>query len=68
MTELFVNNATASLMAKNWTKKSSHLFEELKGSNSEFKLYTPKPNTGTYFDTILSMFDSTPSVTKKGVH
>ena len=31
-------------------------FEELKSLNSEFKLITPKPITGTYFDTKLSKF------------
>ena len=30
--------------------------EELQTLNSEFKLITPKPNTGTYFDTKLSRF------------
>ena len=34
-------------------------FEELQGSNSKFKLYTPKPNTGTYFHTVLSRFGLT---------
>ena len=34
----------------------SQLFEELQGSNSEFKLITPKPITGTYFDTNLNRF------------
>ena len=47
---------TASLVAKNGTKKLSQPFEELQGSNSEFKLITPKPITGTYFDTNLSRF------------
>ena len=32
----------------------SQLFEELQGSNSEFKLIIPKPITGTYFETNLS--------------
>ena len=30
--------------------------EELQTLNSEFKLITPKPITGTYFDTKLSRF------------
>ena len=34
----------------------SQLFEELQSWNSEFKLITPKPITGTYFDTKLSRF------------
>ena len=52
----FASGATASLVAKNGTKKLSQPFEELQGSNSEFKLITPKPITGTYFDTNLSRF------------
>ena len=32
------SGATASLVAKNGTKKLSQPFEELQGSNSEFKL------------------------------
>ena len=34
----------------------SQSFEELQGSNLEFKLITPKPITGTYFETNLSRF------------
>ena len=49
----FVSGTTASLVAKNLTKKLSQPFEELQGSNSKFKLITPKPITGTYFDAIL---------------
>ena len=43
-------------MAKNGTKKSFHPPDELHGSNLEFKLITPKPITGTYFETNLSRF------------
>jgi len=43
------SSATSSLVAKKWTKNISQPFEELQGSNSEFKLITPKPNIGTYF-------------------
>ena len=43
------SSATSSLVAKNWTKKLSQPFEELQGSNSEFKLITPKPIIRTYF-------------------
>ena len=50
------SSATTSLVAKNLTKKLSQLFEELQGSNLEFKLITPKPITGTYFETNLSRF------------
>ena len=53
---LFASGATASLVVKNGTKKLSQPFEELQGSNSEFKLITPKPITGAYFDTNLSRF------------
>ena len=52
----FASGTTAFLVAKKGTKKSSHLFEELQGSNSEFKLITPKPNTETYFETNLRRF------------
>ena len=52
----FASSATASLVAKNGTKKLSQPFEELQGSNSEFKLITPKPITRTYFDNNLSRF------------
>ena len=38
-------------------KAISQLFEELQGSNSEFKLITPKSITGTHFDTNLSRFN-----------
>ena len=55
----FASGATASLVAKNGTKKLFQLFEELQGSYLEFKLITPKPNTGTYFDTNLSRFGLT---------
>ena len=48
--------ASASLVAKNGTKKSSQLFEEVLGSNSELKLITSKPITMTYFDTNLNRF------------
>ena len=34
----------------------SQSFEELQGSNSEFKLFTPQPITETYCDTNLSRF------------
>jgi len=40
-------------VAKNGTENLSQLFNELQGSNSEFKLITLKPITGTYFDTNL---------------
>ena len=43
------SGATSSLVAKKWTKNISQPFEELQGSNSEFKLSNPKPNIGTYF-------------------
>ena len=56
MIGLFAGGATASPVAKNGTKKLSQLFKELLGSNLEFKLITPKPTTGTYFDTNLSRF------------
>ena len=35
---------------------TSHVFEELQGWNSEFKLITPKSITTTYSDTNLSTF------------
>ena len=44
----FASSTNASLLAKNWTKELSQLFEELEGSNSEFKLITQKPIIGTY--------------------
>ena len=44
------------LVAKKGTKKIFQLFEELQGSNSEFKHIIPKPITKTYFDTNLSKF------------
>ena len=47
----FASGATASLVAKNRTKKLSQPFEEQQGSNLEFKLITPKSITGTYFET-----------------
>ena len=53
----FANVTTASLVAKNGTKKLCQLFEELYGSNSEFKRITSKPFTDTYFQTNLSRFD-----------
>ena len=34
----------------------SQLFQEIQGSNLEYKLITPKPITGTYFNTNLSRF------------
>ena len=46
----FESGATAFHVAKNGTKKLSQPFEELQGSNLEFKLITPKPIIGTYFD------------------
>ena len=56
----FASNATASIVAKNWTKNISQPFKELHGSDSEFKLITPKSITGTiselfwdHFGTIL---------------
>ena len=52
----FESGATSSLVAKNRTKKLSLLFEELQGSNLEFKLIISKPITGTYFETNLSRF------------
>ena len=52
----FASSATASLVGKNRTKKLSQLFEELYGSNLEFKLITPKPISGTYFETNLNRF------------
>ena len=56
MIESFAKGATASLVAKNRTKILSQLFEELQGPNSEFKLITHKPITGTYFVTNLIRF------------
>ena len=56
MIGLFESSATSSLVAKNRTKKLSLLFEELQGSYLEFKLITPKPITGTYFETNLRRF------------
>ena len=56
MIESFASGTTASLVAKNLNKKSSQPFEELQGSNLEFKLITPKSITGTYFETTLSRF------------
>ena len=47
MIESFSSGTPASQVAKNGTKKLSQLFEELQGSNSEFKLITPKPIIGT---------------------
>ena len=47
--ETFASSATA-------TKTLYQPFEELKGSNFEFKLITPKSTTGTYFDTKLTRF------------
>ena len=46
----FASGATAPQVAKNGTQKLSQPFEELQGSNLEFKLITPKPITGTFFD------------------
>jgi len=50
----FVSGATSSLLGKNQTKKISQLFKKLQGSKLELKLITPKPYTGTYFETNLS--------------
>ena len=50
------SGTTSSLVAQNLTKKLYQPFEELQGSNSELKLITPKPITGTYFDTNMSRF------------
>ena len=47
---------TYSLVAKIGTRKISELFEELQGSNLEFKVITPKPITGTHLETNLSRF------------
>ena len=52
----FANGATASLVAKKGTKKLSQPFEELQGSNFEFKLVTSKSITGTYFEATLGRF------------
>ena len=52
----FANGATASLVTKNGTTKLSQSFEELWSSILESNLITPKPITGTYFETNLSMF------------
>ena len=41
MIVLFASGATLYLVAKNGTKKSSQLFEELQGSNLELKLSNP---------------------------
>ena len=45
----FASAATTSLVAKYRTKTLSQGFEELQGSNSEFKLITLEPIIGTYF-------------------
>ena len=50
----FASGTTVPQVAKNGTKKLSQPFEELEGSNSEFKLITPRPITETYFETNLS--------------
>ena len=52
----FPGGATSSMVAKKWTKKLSQPFEELQGWNFEFKQITPKPITGTYFETNISRF------------
>ena len=52
----FASGTTASLVAKNVTKKLNQPFEELQGSNSEFRLITPKPITGTYFEINLGRY------------
>ena len=52
----FTSDTGAILLAKNGSKKLSQPFEELQGSNSEFKLKSPKTITGTYFETILKRF------------
>ena len=56
MIRSFASGTTASLVAKNVTKKLSEPFEELQDSNLEFKLITPKPITRTYFGTKFSRF------------
>ena len=56
MIESLASGTTSSLVAKNVTKKLSLPFEELQGSNSELKLITPKPITGTYYETKLSRY------------
>ena len=43
-------------MAKNGTRILYEPFEELWGSDYEFKLITLKPITGTYFETNLNRF------------
>ena len=50
------SGTTFSLVAENLIKRLSQLFEELQGSNLEFKLIISKPITGTYFETNLSRF------------
>ena len=52
MIGLFASGATASLVAKNGTKKLS----QLQGSNLELKLTTSKSIKGTYYETTLSRF------------
>ena len=62
--ELFASGAITSLgsvlfsnvgfFLKGWGK----LFEELQGLNSEFKLITPKSNTGTYFGNMVAILDT----------
>ena len=42
------------------------LFEELYSWTFKLKLITPKNIIGTYFDTKLSMFGLSPSVTEEG--
>ena len=52
----FASGPATSMVAKNGTKKLSQPFEELQCSNLEFKLITPKPISGTHFETNLSRF------------
>jgi len=55
----FETSTTYYQVAKTGTRKISQLFEELQGSNLEFKLFTPKPIIVTYFDTNLSRYGLT---------
>ena len=48
--------ATSSLVAKNWSKKLSQLFEKQLGSNLKFKLIVPKSITETYIDAKLGRY------------
>ena len=56
MIGLFSSGAIASQGAKNITKILGQPFEELQGSNLEFRPITPKIITRSYFDNNLIKF------------